>query len=73
MNNLTILSIWSSTPHLIHEIFADDVITQCVKIIKKRHNLRKEDTSVIVSVLGLGLKGPGSNLAGFHGLRSLDI
>lgn len=46
MYNLTILSIWSSTPHLIHEIFADDVITQCVKIIKKRHNLRKEDISL---------------------------
>ena len=43
MYNLTSLSIWSSMSHLIHEIFADDVITQCVKIIKKRDNLRRED------------------------------
>ena len=43
MYNLTSLSIWSSMSHLIHEIFADDVITQCVKIIKKRNNLRRED------------------------------
>ena len=35
--------------HLIHEIFADYVITKRVKIIKKRHNLRREDVFLKLS------------------------
>ena len=34
--------------YLIHEIFADDVIKQCVKIVEKRDNLRKERSVVKV-------------------------
>ena len=37
------LSICLSMSHLIHEIFADYVVTKRVKIIKKRHNLKRED------------------------------
>lgn len=73
MYNLIIFFIWLSIFYFIYEIFVDDVIIQCVKIIKKCYNLRKEDIFVIVSVLGLGLKGLGLNLIGFYGLCFLDI
>ena len=50
-------------PYLIHEIFADDVITQCVKIIEKRHNLRKEDIFLRLLYndqrVGIGIKKSG--------------
>ena len=72
--NLTGLSIWSSMSHLIHEIFADDVITERVKIIKKRHNLRKEDISdCYAQCVGIGTERSGFEPGCFYALCSLAI